>query len=279
VSAVAAAQQTAPKSSAPNAAAQQPPPKKSAPAPKKQSSAPLETDQERDARLHYKTALAALANNDLPAAEEELKAAAKFAPKNALILYNLAIVQSKREEIKEGFASLQQAETLGIPADSKNAAEDLHASLQYKVKKKTEEDEARTKEQALGDRFQWLEGSWYENDRKNDGPILRQEFATLLVQRTGRANFEGNFHYSLSNAARGFVSSCEEDWDISGWLPSPDNPDRVLLHITPKSVSREKNGHCEVAFEDNPKDTWVDVTKEAPNTVKFSLGLELQKGR
>lgn len=45
------------------------------------------------AQRHYQAGLAALEKNDLAMAEEEMQAAAQLAPKNALIFYELAVIQ------------------------------------------------------------------------------------------------------------------------------------------------------------------------------------------
>ena len=54
------------------------------------------------AQRHYQAGLAALEKNDLAAAEEEMQAAAQLAPKNAMIFYKLAVIQSKRGEWEAG---------------------------------------------------------------------------------------------------------------------------------------------------------------------------------
>jgi TolA-binding protein len=46
------------------------------------------------AQRHYQAGLAALEKNDLAAAEEEMQAAAKLAPKNAMIRYKLALLRA-----------------------------------------------------------------------------------------------------------------------------------------------------------------------------------------
>jgi tetratricopeptide (TPR) repeat protein len=266
-----AAQQAAPKSSATNAAAQQPAPKKSAPAPKKQSSTPSETDQEREARLHYKTALAALANNDLPAAEEELKAAANLTPKNPLIFYNLAVVQSKRDETKDAFDSLEQAEILGIPADSKNAAEDLHASLQYKLKKQAEAEEEERKRQLSLEKLHSVEGTWrYERERR-DGIRVEHSELTIAIEKAAPAiGFAKYWSDVLISQGRGnapWESSCDEEWNISEVSQSADKGENVyLLHLTAGTHSVKRDGFCVI---DRP-DAWIEVSKEAQDTLKYN---------
>ena len=54
------------------------------------------------AQRHYQAGLAALEKNDLAAAEEEMQAAAKLAPKDALIFYKLAVIQSSARKPPSG---------------------------------------------------------------------------------------------------------------------------------------------------------------------------------
>jgi hypothetical protein len=106
----------------------QQPPKKAAAA----QSAPL-TPQEREAQKHYRVALEAIKNNDFSTAADELKAASGLAPKNALIWYNLAVVESKKGDAKSALEHLQKAESLGLPKSMQNDADDLEAKLTYKT--------------------------------------------------------------------------------------------------------------------------------------------------
>src|SRR5579862_7890954 len=81
------------------------------------------------AQAHYQAGLAALEKNDLAAAEEEMQAAAKLAPKNALIFYKLAVIQSKRDEWQAGIKSLDVAQKLGLPKELQDAANELAANM------------------------------------------------------------------------------------------------------------------------------------------------------
>ena len=72
-------------------AQQAPPPK---PATAKRT--PSVSASELEARKHYRIGLVAIQNNDLPTAEDELANAVELSPKNVLMLYNLAMVDSKR---------------------------------------------------------------------------------------------------------------------------------------------------------------------------------------
>lgn len=110
-------------------------PKKSA----SQKSAAL-TPQEKQAQKHYRIALEAIKNNDFSTASDELKTAADLAPKNALIWYNLAVVESKKGDSVPALEHLQKAEMLGLPKTLQNNAEQLEAKLGYDVKRKVKLD-------------------------------------------------------------------------------------------------------------------------------------------
>jgi hypothetical protein len=85
-----------------------------------------------EAARHYKVALVALEKNDLDMALKELRICAQLAPENALVHYNLAVVQSKKEgQSSEALTSLQRAMNLGLPPEKKDDAEALLAKLTY----------------------------------------------------------------------------------------------------------------------------------------------------
>jgi hypothetical protein len=88
------------------------------------------------AKKHYLVALEALKKNDLPVALDELKQAAALAPSNALIWYNIAVVESKKGDSKAALEHLHKATSLGLPPSQQNAVDDLDAKLTYDLKKK-----------------------------------------------------------------------------------------------------------------------------------------------
>jgi hypothetical protein len=110
--------------------------------PKKSPSAQTATltPQEKEAQKHYRIALEAIKNNDFTTASDELKAAADLAPKNALIWYNLAVVESKKGDSTPALEHLQKAENLGLPKGVQNDADQLEAKLAYDAKKKAQKD-------------------------------------------------------------------------------------------------------------------------------------------
>lgn len=86
------------------------------------------------AKFKYKVALKAIENGDWPVAEQNLREAARLAPDNALIWYNLAIVESKsNDKIREALDSLHKAISLGLSGKVKDQADDLLVDLTYKA--------------------------------------------------------------------------------------------------------------------------------------------------
>jgi hypothetical protein len=120
--------------------------------PKKSTSAQSAalTSHEKEAQKHYRIALEAIKNNDLATASDELKEAADLAPKNALIWYNLAVVESKKGDSAPALEHLQEAETLGLPKTLQNDADQLEAKVTYDVKKEV-------KKQAFSAKFLQLQ--------------------------------------------------------------------------------------------------------------------------
>jgi hypothetical protein len=92
------------------------------------------TPQETEAQKHYRIALEAIKNNDFTTASDELKTAADLAPRNALIWYNLAVVESKKGDSKPALDHLHKATSLGLPRTLQNDADVLEAKLSYEVR-------------------------------------------------------------------------------------------------------------------------------------------------
>jgi tetratricopeptide (TPR) repeat protein len=89
---------------------------------------------DKEARRHYLIALEALKNDDLTVALDELKQAATLAPNNALIWYNIAIVESKKGQPKSALDHLHKAQALGIPPAQSEDVEALDSHLSYQLK-------------------------------------------------------------------------------------------------------------------------------------------------
>lgn len=107
--------------------------------PKKSTSAQSAalTPQEKEAQKHYRIALEALKNSDLDTALDELNAAARLAPRNALIWYNLAVVESKRGGFESSMEHFKKAKSLGLPKSVQNEADQLEAKLSYEMERAT----------------------------------------------------------------------------------------------------------------------------------------------
>ena len=134
---------------------------------------------------HYEAGLAALEKNDLVAAEEEMQAAAKLAPKDALIFYKLAVIQSKRDEWQAGIKSLDVAQKLGLPKELQDGANELAANmivkqLQAKVVEQNKKD-------AWLNQLSWLEGKHlFVKSLDHDSECTREQHSfhsVLNIQR------------------------------------------------------------------------------------------------
>ena len=95
---------------------------------------PAQSESDAQAQLHFRVAQAAIKNNDMKAAEEELILACKAAPKMALLYYNLAVVQEKQNERLAAKTSLDRALQLGVPTANSDAAQELLATLTYELR-------------------------------------------------------------------------------------------------------------------------------------------------
>ena len=110
------------------------------------------------AQRRYRAGLAALEKGNLAAAEEEMQAAAKLAPKDAMIFYKLAVIQSKRGEREAGIKSVSVAQKLGLPKKLQEAANQLSAEMIVKqLQANTAEN---NKKFAWFDEVDWLQGKY-----------------------------------------------------------------------------------------------------------------------
>jgi len=120
-----------------------------------------EVQQEADAdaaQRHYQAGLAALEKNDLAVAEEEMQTAAKLAPKNAMIFYKLAVIQSKRDEWQPALKNIDAARKLGLPKNLEDEALQLAADVIVKqLQANTAEN---NKKFAWFDQMEWLQGKY-----------------------------------------------------------------------------------------------------------------------
>ena len=110
------------------------------------------------AQRHYQAGLAALEKNDLAAAEEEMQAAARLAPKDALIFYQLAVIQSKRDKWQPALKNIDVARKLGLPKNLKDEALQLAADV---IMKQLQANTAENnKKFAWFDQMEWLQGKY-----------------------------------------------------------------------------------------------------------------------
>lgn len=76
---------------------------------------------------------------------DELTTASTLAPRNALIWYNLAVVESKKGDPAPALEHLKKAESLGLPKNLHNDADQLEAKLSYDVKAEAKKQAFSTK--------------------------------------------------------------------------------------------------------------------------------------
>ena len=108
------------------------------------------------AQRHYQAGLSALEKNDLAAAEDEMQAAAKLAPKDAKICYKLGEIQAKREEWRAALKSLDAARALGLPKELDDEAVKLSADI---ITKQLQANMAESKKkEGWLIQLSWLEG-------------------------------------------------------------------------------------------------------------------------
>jgi tetratricopeptide (TPR) repeat protein len=110
------------------------------------------------AQHHYQAGLVALEKNDLAAAEEEMQTAARLAPKNAMIFYKLAVIQSKRDEWQPALKNIDAARKLGLPKNLEDEAVQLAADV---ITKQLQANTAENnKKFAWFDQMEWLQGKY-----------------------------------------------------------------------------------------------------------------------
>jgi len=91
--------------------------------------------REAEAEFHYRVALAAMRDGDLTIAARELNEAARLAPSNALVWYNLGIVESNRSNPAAAVQHFQRALQLGLAPAERSSAQDLLAEATYRMMK------------------------------------------------------------------------------------------------------------------------------------------------
>jgi hypothetical protein len=90
---------------------------------------PQTSEATAQARQHYQNAVSAINKGDWQAAKNELLQAEKLAPHNALVHYDLALAYSHTGQVKSAQLELNKALQLGLPAEQKQAAQELNQKL------------------------------------------------------------------------------------------------------------------------------------------------------
>jgi hypothetical protein len=93
------------------------------------SARPQSDADSTEAKKHYQNAVTAIGKNDWQTARAELLQAEKLAPNNALVHYDLALAYSHSGQPKSAQAELNKALQIGLPAEQKQAAEQLRQQL------------------------------------------------------------------------------------------------------------------------------------------------------
>ncbi|MEQ1870830.1 MAG: hypothetical protein ABL961_12490 [Vicinamibacterales bacterium] len=87
------------------------------------------------AALHLRVAMKAVDEGEFEIALDEVREAAKLAPTDPIIQFAMATILDKREKVDEALAALDKAQTLGLPEEYREKADDLRVTLLYKQKK------------------------------------------------------------------------------------------------------------------------------------------------
>ena len=98
----------------------------------------------QEAEPHYQTAVLALKDGNLAIAADEMNAAAKLSPENALVLYGLAVVEARNQQPELALPNIEKALQLGLPEKESAAAQTLVASIRYAIKKNEAEQKLVT---------------------------------------------------------------------------------------------------------------------------------------
>lgn len=175
---------------------------------------PQSGDSTAQANQHYQNAVGAIAKSDWQTAKNELLAAEKLAPQNALVHYDLALAYSHTGQVKAAQVELNKALQLGLPADQKEAAESLRQRLLSQTAKKTNGTASPSSDSGTNS------GSAQAPSPPVDGPSLDEtlSFVGRLIGQ-GSARTEGRHGYtdyrawSQDSVIVGIPSPCIISWD------------------------------------------------------------------
>jgi tetratricopeptide (TPR) repeat protein len=140
---------------------------------------------ENKAKQHYLAAKEALANGDLDSALNELNAAAALAPGNAVIWYNVAVVESKKNNPDAAMQHLRKAIRLGLPSDLKDQALELQSSLKSTIVQKGSPgaEHQITGTAATDPSLRYFVGSWVSTVESDRPSTNRSCYGTHITDR------------------------------------------------------------------------------------------------
>jgi|ERR1017187_959523 tetratricopeptide (TPR) repeat protein len=226
------------------------------------------TPQEREAQKHYRIAQEALKNNDLSTASDELKTAADLAPKNALIWYNVAVVESKKGDSTVALEHLEKAESIGLPKNLQNDADQLEAKLSYEIetdkKKRVEQQKAEEFSSKLSDITKSIKGANYKCDYGNAGATGQQGTEggyTAWKLQNSLLMIDTDF-YVYNNS----ILIPRSDWRFET-QDSKHKYEANLVDLGPEVTVQSGVGHCafyQLTIQSKPgkylKDEWTAAT-------------------
>jgi hypothetical protein len=226
------------------------------------------TPQEKEAQKHYRIALEAIKNNDFTTASDELKTAADLAPKNALVWYNLAVVESKKGDSAPALEHVQKAERLGLPKNLQNDADQLEAKLSYEIethkKKRIEQQKAEEFSSKLSDITKSIKGANYKCDYGNAGAAGQQGTEggyTAWKLQNSLLMIDTDF-YVYNNS----ILIPRSDWRFET-QDSKHKYEANLVDLRPEVTVQSGVGHCafyQLTIQSKPgkylKDEWTTAT-------------------
>jgi hypothetical protein len=188
----------------------------------------VQSTQEGEAGRHQQLALSALQDGNLEAAANELNKAADLAPRNALIQYDLGVVESQLGRVESALNHLRTARDLGLPTDQ--LARELEAIPFGQT--------------ATGELFMF-NGKWSNTDRQTRG-IARVEIRTVGKQlrlhvfahcspnacdwgEVDARAYGPNVSANLRNSTRAVMAQFETNFSRSVVVARPEGTNRLVI--------------------------------------------------
>ena len=236
---------------------------------------------ESKAQLHLKIAQAALSKDDLPIATEELKIAIKYAPNNATLYYDLALIKSRQGDFPQAKQLLDQAAKLGIPAELKEQTKDLLASVIYQLRSKA----TKVFQPYLGVWYGQMETySHHSNDPDCTNQVESRIRLTLQMDEEG-LELNGNLSLEQWVTSPGCPPSVASAYERPGTysylinfkgLPVPRSNDPVMLRQDIEFVDNRNSGfHGALALpKDSQSELWIVYVLPG---ISYSKDLQLSR--